>query len=96
VAQVKATGNFGHQEPAVYAGILPAGADHPPPEGFVDEDGQSVPLGSLHDLEQELGLRRGPDQDFQNLRSKVIRALVECVSKNGNMLLNVGPGCPRE
>ncbi len=55
----------------------------------MDEDGQSVPWEATMTLNKNWGYAAA-DKDFKSSR-QVVRALVECVSKNGNMLLNVGP-----
>jgi alpha-L-fucosidase len=81
--------NFGTKNPPVYAGDFACPEQIIPPEGFVDEDGQSVPWEACMTLNKNWGYAAA-DQDFKSAQ-QVIRALVECVSKNGNMLLNVGP-----
>jgi alpha-L-fucosidase len=81
--------NFGTKNPPVYAGDFACPEQIIPPEGFVDEDGRSVPWEACMTLNKNWGYAAA-DQDFKSAQ-QVIRALVECVSKNGNMLLNVGP-----
>lgn len=60
-----------------------------PPEGIVDVDGNSVPWEANLTLNRHWGYDAF-DKLYKSPRL-VIRKLVECVSKNGNMLLNVGP-----
>jgi alpha-L-fucosidase len=81
--------NFGTKNPPVYAGDFACPEQMLPPEGFVDEDGQPVPWEACMTLNKNWGYAAA-DQDFKSAQ-QVVRALVECVSKNGNMLLNVGP-----
>ena len=81
--------NFGTNNPPVYAGDFACPEQMLPPEGFTDEAGQSVPWEACMTLNKNWGYAAA-DQDFKPAR-QVVRALVECVSKNGNMLLNVGP-----
>ena len=81
--------SFGTKNPTVYAGDFACPEQMLPPQGFVDEDGQSVPWEANMTLNKNWGYAAA-DQDFKSAQ-QVVRALVECVSKNGNMLLNVGP-----
>jgi alpha-L-fucosidase len=81
--------NFGTKPPPVYAGDFACPEQMLPPTGFVDEDGQSVPWEACMTLNKNWGYAAA-DKDFKSAQ-QVVRALVECVSKNGNMLLNVGP-----
>ena len=81
--------SFGTKNPSVYAGDFACPEQIIPPQGFVDEDGQSVPLEANMTLNKNWGYAAA-DKDFKSAQ-QVVRALVECVSKNGNMLLNIGP-----
>jgi alpha-L-fucosidase len=80
--------------PAVYSGDFACPEQIIPPEGYVDEDGQSVPWEACMTLNRNWGYTAA-DKDFKSTQ-QVVRALVECVSKNGNMLLNVGPNAKGE
>ncbi|MGB8215062.1 MAG: alpha-L-fucosidase [Anaerolineales bacterium] len=80
---------FGTKDPPLYAGDFACPEQTIPPEGFVDEDGQPVPWEACMTLNKNWGYAAA-DKDFKSPQ-QVVRALVECVSKNGNMLLNVGP-----
>ena len=86
--------NFGSKNPPVYAGDFACPEQIIPPEGLVDEDGQSVPWEACLTLNKNWGYAAA-DKDFKSPQ-QVVRALVECVSKNGNMLLNVGPNARGE
>jgi alpha-L-fucosidase len=81
--------SFGTKNPSVYAGDFACPEQMLPPQGFVDEDGKPVPWEANMTLNKNWGYAAA-DQDFKSAQ-QVVRALVECVSKNGNMLLNVGP-----
>ena len=85
---------FGTKNPEIFAGDFACPEQIIPPAGLIDEDGQSVPWESCITLNNHWGYCAA-DQDYKSAR-QVIRALVECVSKNGNMLLNVGPNARGE
>ena len=85
---------FGTKNPLVYAGDFACPEQIIPAEGFVDEDGESVPWEANMTLNKNWGYAAA-DKDFKSAQ-QVVRALVECVSKNGNMLLNVGPNARGE
>jgi alpha-L-fucosidase len=72
-----------------YAGDFACPEQIIPPEGLVDEQGHPVPWEACMTLNNHWGYCAA-DRDYKS-SAQVIRALVECVSKNGNMLLNVGP-----
>ena len=81
--------SFGTKNPSVYAGDFACPEQIIPPQGFTDEDSRSVPWEANMTLNKNWGYAAA-DKDFKSAE-QVVRALVECVSKNGNMLLNVGP-----
>jgi alpha-L-fucosidase len=85
---------FGTKNPEVFAGDFACPEQIIPAEGLVDEDKQSVPWEACLTLNKNWGYCAA-DRDYKSPR-QVIRALVECVSKNGNMLLNVGPNAKGE
>jgi alpha-L-fucosidase len=85
---------FGTRNPEIFAGDFACPEQIIPPEGLVDEDNQSVPWEACLTLNKNWGYCAA-DRDYKSPR-QVIRALVECVSKNGNMLLNVGPNAKGE
>jgi alpha-L-fucosidase len=85
---------FGTKNPLSYAGDFACPEQIIPPEGLVDEDGRSVPWEANMTLNKNWGYAAA-DKDFKSPQ-QVVRALVECVSKNGNMLLNVGPNARGE
>jgi alpha-L-fucosidase len=81
--------DFGSPNPPVYAGDFACPEQIIPPEGLVDQAGHPVPWEACMTLNKNWGYAAA-DRDFKSPQ-QVVRALVECVSKNGNMLLNVGP-----
>ena len=60
-----------------------------PPAGIRNELGESVPWESCITLNNNWGYHAA-DRHWKDA-SMVVRMLAECVSKNGNLLLNVGP-----
>ncbi len=76
-------------EPAPYCGDFACPEQIIPPEGLVDEAGRPVPWEACLTLNNHWGYCAA-DRDYKSPH-QVIHALVECVSKGGNMLLNVGP-----
>jgi len=86
--------NFCTKNPPVYAGDFACPEQIIPPEGFVDEDGQLVPWEACITLNKNWGYAAA-DKDFKSAQ-QVVRGLVECVSKSGNLLLNVGPNARGE
>ena len=60
-----------------------------PPEGRTDEDGKAVLWEVCLTLNDHWGYAR--DDHQWKSPAQVVRTLVDCVSKGGNLLLNVGP-----
>ncbi len=67
----------------------PYSGDFFTPEQFVPDEGFPVPWESCVTLNNNWGYNRN-DSDFKT-PEQIIRLLVECVSKGGNLLLNIGP-----
>lgn len=65
-----------------------------PPKGVLNENGNPVPWEACITLNNNWGYS-SMDRDYKSPK-QVIRSLVECVSKNGNMILNVGPNAKGE
>ena len=82
-------GNIKSANPEIYSGDFASPEQIIPPEGIVDEQGNPVPWEACLTLNGHWGFC-AVDKDYKS-PMQVVRALVECVSKNGNMLLNVGP-----
>lgn len=81
-------------EPPPYCGDFACPEQIIPPTGLTDEAGRPVPWEACLTLNNHWGYCAA-DHDYKSPR-QVIRALVECVSKGGNMLLNVGPNARGE
>ncbi|MBQ4384048.1 MAG: alpha-L-fucosidase [Firmicutes bacterium] len=75
--------------PSDYAGDFACPEQMIPPEGVTNELGDSVPWEACITLNDNWGYSAA-DHHYKSSRM-IIRNLVECVSKNGNLLLNVGP-----
>jgi alpha-L-fucosidase len=60
-----------------------------PPQGVINTLGQSIPWEACITMNNHWGYCAN-DHEYKTSR-QLIRKLVECVSKNGNLLLNVGP-----
>ncbi|UVI32636.1 alpha-L-fucosidase [Paenibacillus spongiae] len=82
-------GSLYTSNPSVYAGDFASPEQIIPPEGVTDENGNPVPWEACITLNNNWGYAAA-DRSYKT-PTTVIRKLVECVSKNGNMLLNVGP-----
>ena len=85
---------FTTKNPEIFAGDFACPEQIIPPAGLVDADQQSVPWEACLTLNKHWGYCAA-DRDYKSPQ-QVVRALVECVSKNGNMLLNVGPNAKGE
>jgi len=75
--------------PSDYAGDFACPEQIIPPHGIVNEAGDSVPWEACLTLNCNWGYCAA-DQHWKPA-DMVIRMLVECVSKNGNLILNIGP-----
>ena len=75
--------------PSDFAGDFACPEQMVPPEGIVSESGDNVPWEACLTLNCNWGYSAA-DQHWKPA-DMVIHMLVECVSKNGNLLLNVGP-----
>ena len=82
-------GNIKSSNPEVYAGDFYSPEQIVPPEGILNDDGVQVPWEACITLNDNWGYH-AKDTNYKSSK-QVIRTLVECVSKNGNLLLNVGP-----
>ncbi len=77
------------QTPGPYAGDFASPEQLIPATGEVNEAGEPIPWESCITLNDNWGYAAS-DQKWKSSKL-IIRTLVECVSKNGNLLLNVGP-----
>ncbi|NLY73255.1 MAG: alpha-L-fucosidase [Tissierellia bacterium] len=83
------SGSIMTRSPSFYAGDFASPEQIIPPSGIVDEDGNPVPWEACITMNNHWGYCSS-DKSFKSSKM-IIRKLVECVSKNGNLLLNVGP-----
>lgn len=91
-------GSITTAEPLIYSGDFASPEQVIPPNGIRDEKGELIPWELCATMNNHWGFCNF-DHDFKSSKM-LIRKLVECVSKGGNMILNVGPDArgniPRE
>lgn len=87
-------GSIYTDNPSVYSGDFASPEQIIPPSGITDEAGNSIPWEACITLNNNWGYSAA-DLTYKSAKT-VIRKLVECVSKNGNLLLNVGPDAKGE
>lgn len=73
----------------IYKGDFESPEQIIPAEGLLDTMGRKVPWEACMTLNNNWGYAAA-DKDYKSAKD-VIRMLVECVSKDGNLLINVGP-----
>ena len=83
------SGSIKTKNPSVYSGDFASPEQIIPPQGITDCDGESIPWESCITMNNNWGYC-STDKLFKSPKL-IIRKLVECVSKNGNLLINVGP-----
>ena len=88
------SGTIKTRNPLIYSGDFASPEQMIPAEGVVDVDGNSIPWEACITLNNNLGYHA--TDRFYKSPKLLIRKLVECVSKNGNLLLNVGPNAKGE
>ena len=82
-------GSLATQNPTEYCGDFVSPEQIIPPEGVVDDMGKPVVWESCITMNNNWGYN-SRDNHFKTA-DIVIKKLVECVSKGGNMLINMGP-----
>lgn len=82
-------GSIIEQTPSFYSGDFASPEQIIPPEGIVNCFGQPVPWELCVTMNNHWGYN--PTDHSYKPASLLIRKLVECVSKGGNIILNVGP-----
>ncbi|WP_332089210.1 alpha-L-fucosidase [Paenibacillus sp. GYB003] len=87
-------GNIRAAEPEEYAGDFFSPEQIIPPGGIIDVNGKPVPWEACITLNDHWGYHSA-DKNYKSPQ-QIIRTLVECVSKNGNLLLNVAPDAKGE
>ncbi|QHT58568.1 alpha-L-fucosidase [Paenibacillus lycopersici] len=87
-------GSIYTEQPSLYSGDFASPEQIIPPRGVTDDQGNSIPWEACITLNNNWGYGAN-DLTYKSAKT-VIRKLVECVSKNGNLLLNVGPDAAGE
>lgn len=82
-------GSLATQNPTEYSGDFVSPEQIIPPEGILDDMGKPVVWESCITMNNNWGYN-SRDDHFKSA-DMIIKKLVECVSKGGNMLINVGP-----
>lgn len=84
-----AKGSIGTDSPTAYAGDFVAPEQIIPPAGILDDAGEPLPWEACCTMNNNWGYVNEP-HSYKSVRC-LLHKLVECVSKGGNLLLNVGP-----
>ncbi|RED63951.1 alpha-L-fucosidase [Cohnella lupini] len=87
-------GSIHTSNPSFYSGDFASPEQIIPPSGVTDNEGRSIPWEACVTLNNNWGY--GSTDKTYKKAGTIIRKLVECVSKNGNLLLNVGPDAKGE
>ncbi len=82
-------GNMEKETPEKFAGDFEGPEQIIPSETVLNESGHPIPWESCITLNSSWGYTKN-DNNYKS-SVDIIRTLVNCVSKNGNLLLNVGP-----
>ena len=82
-------GSIATAEPLIYSGDFASPEQIIPPEGVRDEFGEMIPWELCATMNNHWGYCNF-DHQYKS-PEMLIRKLVECTSKGGNMILNVGP-----
>ena len=82
-------GSIATASPLPYSGDFVSPEQIIPPHGIFDEQGERIPWELCATLNDHWGYCES-DKNYKSA-ALVIKKLVECVSKGGNMILNVGP-----
>jgi len=82
-------GSIATKNPTPYSGDYVSPEQIIPPNGLFDEEGNELAWEACITMNDNWGYT-ALDKNFKPAAT-IIKKLVECVSKNGNMLLNVGP-----
>ena len=83
-------GDARKEEPDLHAGDFVSPECMMPAEGEQDVLGRDIPWELCLTLNENWGYAKNKPWDYKTTEN-VIHMLVECVSKGGNMLINVGP-----
>ncbi|SHO48117.1 alpha-L-fucosidase [Anaerocolumna xylanovorans] len=88
-------GDARKEEPDLHAGDFVSPECIMPSSEEVDSLGRSIPWELCLTLNENWGYAKNKPWEYKSTEN-VIHMLVECVSKNGNMLINVGPNAKGE
>ncbi len=88
-ASGEGSGSIRSMNPGIASGDFASPEQIIPPEGVTNEKGDSIPWEACITMNNNWGYC-STDKMFKSSK-QIIRKLVECVSKDGNLLLNVGP-----
>lgn len=88
-------GDARKEEPDLHAGDFVSPECMMPDGDALDVLGRSIPWELCLTLNENWGYVRNKAWEYKSVEN-VIHMLVECVSKNGNMLINVGPNAKGE
>lgn len=87
-------GHTGSIFPTLQYGDFVSPEQYLPKKGMREKDGRSIPWEACITLNNHWGYYAG-DNDYKQPKD-IIRALVECTSKDGNLIVNVGPNAKGE
>ena len=82
-------GSIATDDPLIYSGDFASPEQIIPPDGIRDVNGEMIPWELCATMNNHWGFCNF-DYEFKPA-DMLIRKLVECVSKGGNMMLNIGP-----
>lgn len=82
-------GSIMTDEPSIYAGDFTCPEMIIPPHGLVTPSGHPIPWEACFTLDNNWGYT--PMDRHHKSATQIIKKLVECTSKNGNMIVNVSP-----
>lgn len=82
-------GSIMTDNPSIYAGDFACPEMIIPPKGLMTPTGVSIPWEACFTLNNNWAY--APNDKMYKSSSQIIKKLVECTSKNGNMILNVSP-----
>lgn len=82
-------GSIIEKEPKIYCGDFASPEQIIPPYGIKNVEGKNVPWELCTTMNNNWGYN--PSDHMYKSSALIIRKLIECVSKGGNMILNVGP-----
>ena len=87
--RLEGNGSILTAEPSIFSGDFVSPEQLLPPTGVLDDEGNPVPWELCATMNNHWGYCNF-DYDYKSA-SMIVRKLVECVSKDGNMIMNVGP-----